>query len=124
MKSEGYYVKWTDTRGNITYTCHKGIKCWDDRRLNVQRRWGEHGRMVKACVSIYVLGAVIDFLKTKVKGITIEKDPAGKRLENRTHTESHFWTTEMEKYTVKIMKTLTMLMKPNSSKMLDIARTE
>lgn len=31
MKSEGYDVKWTDTRKSITYTCPNGMKCRDDR---------------------------------------------------------------------------------------------
>ena len=31
MKSEGYDVKWTDSRKSITYTCPNGMKCRDDR---------------------------------------------------------------------------------------------
>ena len=31
MKSEGYEVRWTDNRKNITYTTPKGMKCRDDR---------------------------------------------------------------------------------------------
>ena len=31
MKSEGYEVRWTDSRKNITYTTPKGMKCRDDR---------------------------------------------------------------------------------------------
>lgn len=31
MKSEGYDVKWTDTRKSITYTCPNGMKCRNDR---------------------------------------------------------------------------------------------
>lgn len=31
MKSEGYEVRWTDGRKNITYTTPKGMKCRDDR---------------------------------------------------------------------------------------------
>lgn len=31
MEFEGYGVKWTDTRKNITYTTPKGMKCRDDR---------------------------------------------------------------------------------------------
>lgn len=31
MKSEGYDVKWTETRKSITYTCPNGMKCRDDR---------------------------------------------------------------------------------------------
>ena len=31
MQSEGYDVKWTDTRKSITYTCPNGMKCRDDR---------------------------------------------------------------------------------------------
>ena len=31
MKSEGYEVRWTDSRKNITYTIPKGMKCRDDR---------------------------------------------------------------------------------------------
>lgn len=31
MESEGYSVKWTDTRKNITYTTPDGKKCRDDR---------------------------------------------------------------------------------------------
>ena len=31
MESEGYKVKWTDTRKNITYTTPQGSKCRDDR---------------------------------------------------------------------------------------------
>jgi hypothetical protein len=31
MRSEGYDVKWTDTRKSITYTCPNGMKCRDDR---------------------------------------------------------------------------------------------
>lgn len=31
MKSEGYEVRWTDRRKNITYTTPKGMKCRDDR---------------------------------------------------------------------------------------------
>ena len=31
MKSEGYKVRWTDSRKNITYTTPKGMKCRDDR---------------------------------------------------------------------------------------------
>lgn len=31
MESEGYAVKWTDTRKNITYTTPDGKKCRDDR---------------------------------------------------------------------------------------------
>ena len=31
MESEGYQVRWTDSRKNITYTTPKGMKCRDDR---------------------------------------------------------------------------------------------
>lgn len=31
MRSEGYEVRWTDTRKNITYTTPDGLKCRDDR---------------------------------------------------------------------------------------------
>ena len=31
MRSEGYDVKWTDSRKNITYTTPSGMKCRDDR---------------------------------------------------------------------------------------------
>ena len=31
MKSEGYEVRWTDSRKNITYTTPKGMKCRDNR---------------------------------------------------------------------------------------------
>ena len=31
MESEGYQVRWTDGRKNITYTTHTGMKCRDDR---------------------------------------------------------------------------------------------
>lgn len=31
MQSEGYDVKWTDSRKSITYTCPNGMKCRDDR---------------------------------------------------------------------------------------------
>lgn len=31
MRSEGYEVRWTDSRKNITYTTPKGMKCRDDR---------------------------------------------------------------------------------------------
>jgi hypothetical protein len=31
MESEGYAVKWTDTRKNITYTTPDGKRCRDDR---------------------------------------------------------------------------------------------
>lgn len=31
IEQEGYRVKWTDTRKNITYTCPNGKKCCDDK---------------------------------------------------------------------------------------------
>lgn len=31
MESEGYQVRWTDSRKNITYTTPQGMKCRDDR---------------------------------------------------------------------------------------------
>ena len=31
MESEGYQVRWTDSRKNITYTAPEGMKCRDDR---------------------------------------------------------------------------------------------
>ena len=31
MESEGYQVRWTDSRKNITYSTPKGMKCRDDR---------------------------------------------------------------------------------------------
>ena len=31
MESEGYQVRWTDSRRNITYTTPTGMKCRDDR---------------------------------------------------------------------------------------------
>ena len=31
MESEGYQVRWTDSRKNITYTTPKGMRCRDDR---------------------------------------------------------------------------------------------
>ena len=31
MESEGYQVRWTDSRKNITYTTSNGMKCRDDR---------------------------------------------------------------------------------------------
>ena len=31
MESEGYQVRWTDSRKNVTYTTPKGMKCRDDR---------------------------------------------------------------------------------------------
>ena len=31
MESEGYQVRWTDSRKNITYTTPEGMKCRDDR---------------------------------------------------------------------------------------------
>ena len=31
MEQQGYFVKWTDTRKNITYTCPNGTSCRDDR---------------------------------------------------------------------------------------------
>ena len=31
MESEGYQVRWTDSRKNITYTTPTGMKCRDDR---------------------------------------------------------------------------------------------
>lgn len=34
MRSEGYEVKWTDVRKNITYTTPTGMKCRDDRLHN------------------------------------------------------------------------------------------
>ena len=31
MESEGYQVRWTEGRKNITYTTPEGMKCRDDR---------------------------------------------------------------------------------------------
>jgi hypothetical protein len=31
MERQGYFVKWTDTRKTITYTCPNGKSCRDDR---------------------------------------------------------------------------------------------
>lgn len=36
MRGEGYDVRWTDTRKNITYTTPKGKKCRDDRLHDVK----------------------------------------------------------------------------------------
>lgn len=40
MESEGYQVKWTKERKNITYTTPQGRKCRDDR-LHVDKFWKE-----------------------------------------------------------------------------------
>ena len=36
MESEGYQVRWTDSRKNITYTTPQGMKCRDDRLHDVK----------------------------------------------------------------------------------------
>ncbi len=40
MRSEGYDVRWTDSRKNITYTTPDGMRCRDDR-LHDEKYWKE-----------------------------------------------------------------------------------
>lgn len=36
MERQGYFVKWTDTRKSITYTCPNGKTCRDDRLFDIK----------------------------------------------------------------------------------------
>lgn len=36
MERQGYFVKWTDTRKTITYTCPNGKSCRDDRLFDIK----------------------------------------------------------------------------------------
>lgn len=53
MRSEGYEVRWTDSRKNITYTTPKGMKCRDDRLHDEKYTKGamEHEFRIRAALA-------------------------------------------------------------------------
>ena len=77
MESEGYQVRWTDSRKNITYTTPNGMKCRDDRLHEIKYTKEVMGREFQ----IRALSRQVGQLPTQSQLEALARDVAQMRAE-------------------------------------------